>query len=130
MKTVRFIAYLFYRYYSTGASKQIPYFSTITALVALLLLHVLQILILLNGTGLIPTSSKNSRIENFFIIALCIMPFYFIMFLFIKKSELQNMHYDITRIRKGNKLLILYIIISILLIPILVFLKKGNLSAL
>jgi len=127
MKTIRFAAYLFYKYYSTGPTKDIPYASTLCALVMLLGLHIYQILVLFNRVNLIPTSSNNTRVENFFIIGLCLLPIFLLTAILIKKSDLEKMNYEESKVKKGNTLLILYIAASIALLIFLILFKKGNL---
>jgi len=126
MKTMRFIAYLFYRYYSTGPTKDIPYFSTLCALVMLIGLHVFQILVLFNKVSFLPVSSKNTRAENFLIIALCLLPIFLITAAIVKKSDLQEMTYEEAKVKRGYMFLILYIVLSIALLLLLIFYRKGR----
>jgi hypothetical protein len=126
MKTVRFIAYLFYRYYSTGPTKDIPYFSTLCALAMLFGLHLFQFIILFNLTVLLPYS-ENNRIQNYLVVALYLVPIFSLIYLFVKKSDLEKAHYDENKIRKGNIYLICYIIISIVVLLLLVVFKRGKL---
>ena len=86
---MRFIAYLFYKYYSTGATKDIPYFSTLCALVMLLGLHIFQAIILFNGLYLFQKNT-NSRGEIFFVITLCLVPIFLLMSFFFKESQTKN----------------------------------------
>jgi len=127
MKTFRFIAFLFYRYYSTGPTKDIPYASTLCALVMLIGLHIFQLLVLLNKVDLLPIRESNTRVENFLVMALCVAPLFLLVTFLIRKSDLKEMNHDEGKIRTGNKFLILYIIASIMLLLILILLRKGNL---
>ncbi len=127
MKTIKFTAYLFYRYYSTGATKDIPYVSILCAMVMLLGLHVFQIVVLFDLTSLLPTKITSTRGQSFLLIALLLMPVFFVMSALIKKSDLQKMHYERQEIKRGNLYLIIYVIASILAIPAIVFIKKGHL---
>lgn len=127
MKTIRFVAYLFYRYYSTGATKDIPYVSTLCAMVMLLGLHIFQLIVLFGLVDFVPAKVTNSRGKNFAIIALCLIPIFLILSLLIKKTDLKGMHYDAQKVKQGNLNLIIYIALSILLIPLIVFLKNGHL---
>ena len=63
MKTIKFTAYLFYKYYSTGGTKSIPYFSTLCALAMIVILHVFQILVIFNGMDLLPATSAKPGTE-------------------------------------------------------------------
>jgi hypothetical protein len=127
MKTVKFVAYLFFRYYSTGPRKEIPYFSTVAALAVLFYIHLVQVLIIFNGMNLIPGKGDGSRIWEYFKMALFITPVFLLIMLFIRKPELQVMHYDDQKIKQGNINLVVYIILSFAFMIFLILLKKGKL---
>lgn len=123
---MKFIAYLFYKYYSTGATKDIAYFSTLCALVMLIGLHIFQILLLLNRENLLPSYSKHTRVENFLIIAVWLTPVFLLTAFFIRKSELLTVSYSENRVKKGNVWLVIYIVASIAFLILLLLLKKGR----
>lgn len=127
MRTIRFAAYLFYRYYSTGPTKDIPYASVLCALAMLLGLHIFQFLVLFDKINWLPTSTKNTRLDNFLLMAVCIAPIFLLMALLIRKSDLQKMNYEDNQIKRGNILLIGYIVGSIALLIFIILLKKGKL---
>ena len=112
MKTIRFAGFLFYRYYSKGSTKDIRYFSTLTALVMLLMLHVFQVMVLLDQRDFLPTDSSNSKGSNFLIIAIMLVPIYIIMALAVKEADLKKAKYSEVQISRGNLFLILYIVLS------------------
>jgi hypothetical protein len=124
---MRFVAYLFYRYYSTGPTKDIPYFSTLCALVMLLGLHIFQVLVLFDKVSILPTSTRNTRAENFIVIALCLIPIFLLMAFLIRKSDLQEMNYEESKIKRGNMLLIIYVVSSIALLLFLILIRNGKL---
>jgi len=131
MKTFKFISYLFYRYYSTGGTKDIPYFSTLCALVGIAMLHILQILAIFNGMDLLPASGAapgTARLIKYFEWALLTAPLFLLFFLLIKKDELQSMHYDESKIKRGYIYLIIYIVLSFAFLMFLALLKKGKLG--
>jgi hypothetical protein len=122
MKVLKFVAVLFYRYYSTGPTKDIPYFSTLCALVMLLVLHIFQILVLFNIFSFYPVGTANNRWVHFLMIAVCLIPLFVLMSVLIPKSQLDATHYDERIIRRGNIGLVCYIICSVaLLISLAVF---------
>ncbi len=127
MKTIKFVAYLFYRYYSTGPRKDIRYFSTIGAMVMLFYFHLVQLLIIFNAINLIPVKDSDTRVTEYFKIALFMTPLFFIIMLFIKKSELDTMQYDEQKIKRGYIYLVIYIILSFSFMIFLALLKKGKL---
>lgn len=131
MKTLKFISYLFYRYYSTGPTKSIPYFSTLCALVMLIGLHIFQLIVLFNATSILPSSGAAPgvpRLINYFRWALMIAPLFVIMTLLVKRSELQSMHYDETKVKRGYFYLIAYIVLSVAFLILLSLYKKGKLG--
>ena len=131
MKTLKVISYLFYRYYSKGGTKAIPYFSTICALVLLLSLHIFQFLVIFNGMSLVGLGSNaepgSARLIKYLKIALLTSPLFLLFSFLIKKSELQSMHYSETKIRRGYIYLVIYIVFSFSLLMFLALLKKGRL---
>jgi hypothetical protein len=124
MKVLKFVAFLFYRYYSTGPTKDIPYFSTLCALVMLLVLHIFQILVLFNIFGFYPIGIGHKRWVNFLIIAACLTPVFLVMSVLIPKSYLETTHYEESIIRRGNIALVCYIICSMALVILLAVLKN------
>jgi hypothetical protein len=126
MKTIKFVAYLFYRYYSIkgGYTKDIPYAATLGALVLLAYLHIFQIFALLNKTNLIPTNGSQLKGSNYFIMALFMLPILTFFFVIIKKQELQQFQYNKEKIRRGYFYLIVYIILSFSFLMLLAILRE------
>jgi hypothetical protein len=127
MKTIKFIAYLFYRYYSTGPTSEIRYFSTLCAMVMLFYIHLFQILILLNATYLIPTDSSQAKISNWFKMALFLLPIFLLVGLLIRESELKGMTYEKEKMRTGYIWLVIYIVVSFAILILLILYKRGKL---
>jgi asparagine N-glycosylation enzyme membrane subunit Stt3 len=129
MKTIKFIAFLFYRYYSKGRTKDIPYVSTLCALVLLLLIHIFQILVIFNIMYLLPLGGSKiglvglMRYVQFLII---IAPLFLLFSLLLKKKELKALHYDERKIKRGRIALIIYSILSFSFLIFLSLLKKHN----
>lgn len=131
MKTIKFVAFLFYRYYSKGATKSIPYISTICALVMLLILHIFQILAIFNCMDLLPATKAEPgipRLIKYLETALITSPLFLLFILLIKKSELQGMHYDEAKIKRGYIFLIIYIVLSFAFLMLLALYNKGKLG--
>lgn len=127
MKTIKFVAYLFYRYYSSsGPRKDIPYFSTLGALALLFYIHVVQLLILLNMMNIIPVQNDDTRVAKFFKIALFLLPIFLLFLAFIRKSELQSLQYDEQKVKRGYIYLVIYIVFSFSFMIFLAVLKKGK----
>jgi len=128
MKTIKFIAFLFYKYYSKGATSDIPYVSTLCAMGLLLYLHLVQFLAIFNALNLIPGNSSDTRVVEYFKIALFMTPLFLIIMIFIKKSELKSMQCEKHKIKKGYIFLIIYIILSFSLTMFLALIQKGKFS--
>lgn len=73
-----------------------------------------------------PVSSKNTRVENFLIIALCLLPIFLITAAIVKKSDLQEMTYTEAKMKRGYMFLILYIVLSIAVLLLLILYRKGR----
>lgn len=89
MKTTKFSGYLFYRYYAKGSRASIPYFSTICSMALLGYLHLLQILILIDKTNLIPINASDINLTKRLIIFFIMCPIYFLMTRLFKKSDIE-----------------------------------------
>ncbi|HEX4876724.1 MAG TPA: hypothetical protein VFV31_08640 [Chitinophagaceae bacterium] len=126
MRTLRFIAYLFYNYYSTGSRKEIAYLSSLLAMCLLFYIHLFQGLILFGGTSIMPTGSK-SEISTWIKMGLFMLPIYFLFRWIIKESDLKTLKYEQGKIKKGNTWLVIYIVVSVALLVLLILDKKGKL---
>jgi hypothetical protein len=126
MGTIRFAAYLLYRYYSKGGTKDIPYASAILALAFMGLIHIFQILLLFNGMSLVPTDGSQAKVGNFLKMGLFILPIVLLLMVLVKKDKLQEMAYDETQMKRGYIFLILYIVLSFALLLLLIYYRKGK----
>jgi len=87
-------------------------------------LHLFQLLVIFNKANLIPSDDSHTKLQNYGRVAIFLIPFFLIFSLFIKKTELKQMKYDEYKIKKGNFLLVIYIISSILLLGFLIFINR------
>ena len=109
MRADKFVAFLFYRYYSNRSPQQAPYFSTLTALMMLASMHVMQILLL----------TKAITIGHFMTSwIVCGLALYLFFWKLIKEDELEDLQYPKQKIQWGNILLVLYIIADIALLAL------------
>ena len=126
MKTIKFTAFLFYHYYSTGATKDIPYVSTLCAMAMIIFIHLMQLLILLHKVDIISIKLTDSKTNGFIITALVFLPIFLLLSLIIKKEKIKSLSYSMQKIKRGNAYLIIYIILSTtLLFALAVFYQKG-----
>lgn len=105
MQQIKFIGFLFYRYYSKGPRSGIAYFSACLAISFLMFLNILLILTLLKV------------INNDKLIYLLPIPLYFLVSKIFKKSDVELLKekydYEWDKVFNANVWLIIYIIISI-----------------
>jgi hypothetical protein len=109
MKTIRFVMFLFYRYYRSGRWESAPYFHTLTSMSMLAFLNISSILCFSGLGHLIFPGSKEPfyiRVILFFVLSL------FCFYMLGKEKQLKALDYDETTIRRGNWLLILYAFLS------------------
>lgn|GEM_PF-825725 len=113
MKILRFVMYLFYRYFSTGRTYRIPYLSALSATGFLIFLHVFETLILMKKLNWLPMDRGNSRIVEYGDIVQCLIPIFIILTLLIKEKDLLQLEYSDDKIRSGGRNLILYVVFSV-----------------
>ena len=123
MKTIKFVGYLFYRYYSKGSRDNIPYFSTICSMTLIGFMHFMQVLILLDKVELIPIKSSDHNLVKRIIIFFVMLPIYLLMTQLFRKKDIEplkeNYDYNWDKVFKGNVWLVRYIILSFALIFVL-----------
>lgn len=127
MKVLKFIMFLFYRYYSKGGTKNIPYFSALCAVVFLFYVHVFQLLIVLNKVYILGLNNKEYlRIEKYGKLALFLLPVFLLVSLLVKPGDLIIMRHSEEKIERGNKFLVMYVVgnISLLFLLMLLVPKK------
>ena len=128
MKTIKFVGYLFNRYYSKGPRANIAYFSTMCSMTLLGFMHLMQILVIIDKAKVIPTSSSGDKLTRFITFLVIMTPIYLLMTFLYKKSDypILKEKYDPNwdKVFKGNVWLVIYIILSFSLIFILTFLFK------
>jgi hypothetical protein len=121
MKTLNFVMYIFYRYYSKGGTRRIPYFSALCATVFIIYLHIFQLLVIFDSVDLLPMNKQNNRMENYGKLALFLLPIFLILGYLVKEKDLQVAKYDDTKVKRGGIYLIIYSITSFILLFVLMF---------
>ena len=129
MNTIKFIGYLFYRYYEKPPQRGNPYFRTMCSMALLVYMHLIQLLILFNKTDLIPIKTSDDKLTKRIIMLFVFVPIYFLVTRLFKKSDFERLKekygYNWDKVHRGNILLILYMILSCALIFVLAIWKKG-----
>ncbi len=109
MKTVQFTMFLFYRYYKSGRWESVPYFHTLCSMSLLLFLHIAALLCFLDKGDLLFGKDKNIFILKILtLFALSFVAFWKLA----NEKDLEAAEYNEVTIRKGNRLLVLYLILS------------------
>lgn len=124
MKPIRFVAFLFYRYYSCGRwPDSNPYFRTMCSLTLLAFIHLIQVLIILDQVSLIPINDSDGKGVKRMVIFFVMLPIYLLMTRLVKKKQLEEMKeeysYSWDKVFKWNVWLVVYIILSFSFIFIL-----------
>ena len=96
--------FLFYRYYSTGGTYRIPYFSALSATVFLIYLHVFQVLIILDRVSWLPMYPSDTKIVKYGKLALFLLPIFLIIAVLVKENDLRGADYDEGEIRRGGEI--------------------------
>jgi hypothetical protein len=122
---MRYVAYLFYRYYSSGPTKDIAYYSTLFALSLLFFIHLCQVLLIFGWTNIIPRGRK-TEITTWLKMGLFLIPIFTLFKVMIKEKTLSKLTYDEKIINKGYYFLFFYIIISMTILVLLILYKKGK----
>ncbi|MEO5562021.1 MAG: hypothetical protein ABIR18_01275 [Chitinophagaceae bacterium] len=129
MRLVKFVAYLFYRYYGgVRRPNDVPYFRAMCTMTFLVFLHVLQLLILFNKVNLIPGISSDDKLTRKAFLFLMLLPIYLIMTLLIKEKELEKIKeeydYKWDQVFTANVWLFVYVVLSLCLTGFLAYVQK------
>jgi hypothetical protein len=125
MKRIQFVFYLLYRYYSTaGKKKEVAYLATISAFLLIIFSNVFTIFCLLNLTQLMFSFLEGPRwLGALKAICFTFIPGYILLSQIFKEKDIRNLHYEEAAIKKGNIVLISYIIFSFLSVMIVSIIK-------
>ena len=127
MKIIRFVAFLFYNYYSTGSRASIKYFSTLIVLTGLCFIHLLQLVIFLNKIEIISIQLPSEKAVRYISIAIIGAPIYFLLNFILQEKDLIKLkeYYDYNwdKVFNGNVLLVTYMILSFALLTFLILWK-------
>lgn len=126
MKFINFVTYLFYRYYSKGATKDVAYIKTVGSTVLLILINFWIVLILLNPTDLIPDTTNVSKGIKYLKMALYTSPLILFFFIFIKERDLKAMSYDEHKVKRASMYLWTYVIFSFVVMIALMFIFSSG----
>lgn len=130
MKTIRFIGYILYNYYSTGPGAGLAYFRTIMAMTSFGLLHVLQLQSILIRLGCIIVNTTNTEMTRWWMPLLACLPVYFLLTQFVKQANIEQLREkydkDWDKVFSGRIWLLIYIICSFCLLVSLVAMESNQ----
>ena len=124
MKTLRFIVYLFYRYYSQPDSRTLPYFGAISAVTFAVNIHILQLLMIFDKIDVMPFADRNQpkivRYGEFILIFLFV---WVLVSLLARRTDMERIQsqYKESKIKRSANYLAVYYIANILLTVILMW---------
>jgi hypothetical protein len=119
--------FLFYRYYSKGGTRNIPYFSALCAVVFLIYIHLFQVLIVLRKVDdVLPMKQDDPHPLQYGKLALFLLPIFLIVGFLLKPKDIKYLDYEDDEIRKGNTYLLIYVITSVILLFLLMFLVPAK----
>lgn len=117
---MKYIIYLFYRYYNKGGTIRIPYESAILAILMLIFVNIMSLMMMLAPKLTITLVSNHARIELFIYSSLGVIIGYFILSRLFPKREIL----EVNTIHKNFKLhgwmLALYCILSFVFLMFLI----------
>jgi hypothetical protein len=115
MKTIKFVGYLFYKYYSTGPRADICYFSAVCAMTILGYLHLFQLLLLLEIFNIIPVGT-NGDLSRKITLLFGMLPLYCIMTGLFERKDIEPLRekydYNWDKVFSGRVWLVIYFICS------------------
>ena len=128
MNTIKFAAYLFYRYYRKPPQRGIPYFRTIASLTLLSFMNVLFIASLFGEGNFIQKAVHYFSLNKTIVILLLMSLAGTLILLLIKEKDLNDLDEkygtNIAKIKTGNVWLIIYCVLSFTLVILGAFWNK------
>lgn len=121
-KLIKRAIFLFYRYYSTGGKRSIPFQSALFAMTFLISIHILQIKLLFFGKGGLKLG--DNKVEKLMWTFLFMLPIYIILAFLFKKNEIKNIRDD-ADIKKQYILPWSYVILTFLSLTLLVLWRSN-----
>ncbi len=125
MKFIKFIAYLFYDYYSTGPREHIKYTATLGVMTLLFFLNLVTFFAFFNLGWLLPKVT-GIRIYDYFKTFLFLLPIWLTFRLLIKEKDLESADYDTDKIITGKFWLLCYFILSLIMFVLSILWKEGK----
>ena len=118
---------MLYNYYRKNRNTRIPYFSAIASLFVCVFFNFLTILLFTNIdiNKILPWSTNEPYGVQFIKASAFVLPFILFLTIYFRKEKVINLNLEERVIKRGNKILLVYIIGSYILFFILAFIFKA-----
>ncbi len=126
IENIKFIAFLFYRYYCRHKFEQIPYARTIASLTIYTYVQFVLLILAIDKLNMLPENTNDPMWKRYAEVALALLPIALFYLIIAKKSELEEMRFSEAKIKAGNRFLLAYLIVSVLALVILSFARNGK----
>jgi hypothetical protein len=121
---MKFILYIFYRYYDHGQTKDIAYVKTVLVFLLLLFINIFTILIIFNATEIFNVLKFKSKLLKYIIIGgAYFLPGYLIINYLVSKENLEDERLKLEYKKYHGWFLILYACISVMLLIVAIKLR-------
>jgi len=119
------ILHLFYKYYSSGSTKDIAYLSSLLALILMFYLNFASILVV---TGIekeyLAFPANTPRWKQYSVISLLLFLIVSVLSKIFKEEEVKSIEMNPNSIRNGQFILLIYLVLSIVIFFVTVMFKK------
>lgn len=130
MKFFRYIAYLFYSYYSKGPRRNVAYLSSILGVTFLIYIQLLILAVILRVDQYIPFGNEKTKIIGYFKFMLFMSPIFFILYFGVNEKNLVALkkrlgyeHWD--KEINHRILLFVYLFLSLATLIVLAIMRKS-----
>ncbi len=122
MRILDFSMYIFYKYYSKGSTRSIPYISALLAISLLIFMNALALMVFIgiDTENILPIIEIKGRVNKLLSGALIILPLFIVLRLILPKKRVEKLEFSKRAVQTGNIGMIFYILLSIALIVIAV----------
>ena len=133
MAHIRFAFYLVYRWYKmtgqiyyvkTGRTPAGAYLATICAYLAILTLNIFTLTVLFHLPGFFPDASASLPVWFLKLALVYFIPGYLIITRLVKEEDMEQVHYEEAKIRKGYVILLTYVVLSFAFLIIVEILRR------
>ena len=129
MKSLRYITYLFYSYYSKGARRNVAYLSSILGVTFLFYITIMLVVTYFKLDDYIPINLDESKGTRYLKLALFMSPIFFLLYFSVKEKKMEELkdklgyeHYN--KEFNHRALLFVYLALAFIALMTLAVLRK------